>query len=159
LYSKLNTLEGFKTNLKLLNFLEKKIVFTNGVFDILHTGHVDYLSKARDLGDFLIVGLNSDSSVKRLNKGPERPINNEQARAVVLGALECVDAIVLFEEDTPYNLIKEIQPDVLAKGSDYEIEKIVGYDIVKAKGGEIKTITLSEGFSTTNVINKIISVK
>jgi rfaE bifunctional protein nucleotidyltransferase chain/domain len=159
LYSKLNTLEGFKTNLKLLNFLEKKIVFTNGVFDILHTGHVDYLSKARDLGDFLIVGLNSDSSVKRLNKGPERPINNEQARAVVLGALECVDAIVLFEEDTPYNLIKEIQPDVLVKGSDYEIEKIVGYDIVKAKGGEIKTITLSEGFSTTNVINKIISVK
>jgi rfaE bifunctional protein nucleotidyltransferase chain/domain len=159
LYSKLITIESCKAKLKLLNFLEKKIVFTNGVFDILHTGHVDYLSKARDLGDFLIVGLNSDSSVKRLNKGPERPINNEQSRAVVLGALECVDAIVLFEEDTPYNLIKEIQPDVLVKGSDYEIEKIVGYDIVKAKGGEIKTITLSEGFSTTNVINKIISGK
>ncbi len=159
LYNKLLTIESCKAKLKLLNFLEKKIVFTNGVFDILHTGHVDYLSKARDLGDFLIVGLNSDSSVKRLDKGPERPINNEQARAVVLGALECVDAIVLFEEDTPYNLIKEIQPDVLVKGSDYEIEKIVGYDIVKAKGGEIKTITLSEGFSTTNVINKIISGK
>jgi rfaE bifunctional protein nucleotidyltransferase chain/domain len=159
LHSKLITIESCKARLKLLNFLEKKIVFTNGVFDILHTGHVDYLSKARDLGDFLIVGLNSDSSVKRLNKGPERPINNEQARAVVLGALECVDAIVIFDEDTPYNLIKEIQPDVLVKGSDYEIEKIVGYDIVIAKGGEVKTITLSEGFSTTNVINKIISGK
>jgi rfaE bifunctional protein nucleotidyltransferase chain/domain len=159
LHSKLITIESCKARLKLLNFLEKKIVFTNGVFDILHTGHVDYLSKARDLGDFLIVGLNSDSSVKRLNKGPERPINNEQARAVVLGALECVDVIVIFDEDTPYNLIKEIQPDVLVKGSDYEIEKIVGYDIVIAKGGEVKTITLSEGFSTTNVINKIISGK
>jgi rfaE bifunctional protein nucleotidyltransferase chain/domain len=159
LHSKLITIESCKARLKLLNFLEKKIVFTNGVFDILHAGHVDYLSKARDLGDFLIVGLNSDSSVKRLNKGPERPINNEQARAVVLGALECVDAIIIFDEDTPYNLIKEIQPDVLVKGSDYEIEKIVGYDILIAKGGEVKTITLSEGFSTTNVINKIITGK
>ena len=159
LYSKSLSIDSFRPKLKLLNFLEKKIVFTNGVFDILHTGHVDYLSKARDLGDFLVVGLNTDSSVKRLNKGPERPINNEKSRAIVLGALECVDAILLFDEDTPYNLIKEIQPDILVKGSDYEIEKIVGYDIVTAKGGQVKTITLSQGFSTTNLINKINSGK
>jgi rfaE bifunctional protein nucleotidyltransferase chain/domain len=155
LYKKLVNVNTLKTHLSLLNFYDKKIVFTNGVFDILHTGHVDYLSKARDLGDFLIVGLNTDNSVKRLNKGPERPINNENARATVLGALECVNAIVLFDEDTPYELIKAIQPDVLVKGSDYAIEKIVGYDVVMAKGGQVKTITLSEGFSTTNIIKRI----
>ena len=102
-----------------------------------------------------MLGLNTDASVKRLNKGPERPINNEIARATVLGALECVDAIILFDEETPYDLIKAIQPDVLVKGSDYAIEKIVGYDIVKAKGGEVITINLSQGFSTTNIIKKI----
>jgi rfaE bifunctional protein nucleotidyltransferase chain/domain len=155
LYKKLVSVNTLKTHLSLLIFYDKKIVFTNGVFDILHTGHVDYLSKARDLGDFLIVGLNTDNSVKRLNKGPERPINNENARATVLGALECVNAIVLFDEDTPYELIKAIQPDVLVKGSDYAIEKIVGYDVVMAKGGQVKTITLSEGFSTTNIIKRI----
>jgi len=155
LYSKLQTVEQLKATLKIVNFREQKIVFTNGVFDILHTGHVDYLSKARDLGHFLVLGLNTDASVKRLNKGPERPINNEKARANVLGALECVDAIVLFDEETPYDLIKAIQPDVLVKGSDYAIENIVGYDIVKAKGGEVITIDLSQGFSTTNIIKKI----
>lgn len=155
LYNKLQTVEQLKATLKIVNFRGQKIVFTNGVFDILHTGHVDYLSKARDLGHFLVLGLNTDASVKRLNKGPERPINNENARATVLGALECVDAIVLFDEDTPYDLIKAIQPDVLVKGSDYTIENIVGYDIVKAKGGEVITIDLSQGFSTTNIIRKI----
>jgi len=155
LYSKLQTVEQLKSTLTIVNFKSQKIVFTNGVFDILHTGHVDYLSKARDLGHFLVLGLNTDASVKRLNKGPERPINNEKARATVLGALECVDAIVLFDEETPYDLIKAIQPDVLVKGSDYAIENIVGYDIVKAKGGEVITIDLSQGFSTTNIIKKI----
>lgn len=155
LYNKLQTVDQLKNTLTIVNFKGQKIVFTNGVFDILHTGHVDYLSKARDLGHFLVLGLNTDASVKRLNKGPERPINNEKARATVLGALECVDAIVLFDEETPYNLIKAIQPDVLVKGSDYAIENIVGYDIVKAKGGEVITIDLSQGFSTTNIIKKI----
>jgi len=155
LYSKLQSIEQLQPKLKVANFLGKKIVFTNGVFDILHTGHVDYLSKARDLGNFLVLGLNTDASVKRLNKGPERPINNEKARATVLGALECVDAIVLFDEDTPYNLIKVIQPDVLVKGNDYAVETIVGYDIVKARGGKVITIALSQGFSTTNIIKKI----
>lgn len=155
LYKKLTSVDGIKHQLAVANFLEKKIVFTNGVFDILHTGHVDYLSKARDLGDILVLGLNTDASVKRLNKGPERPVNNEVARATVLGALECVDHIILFDEDTPYELIKAIQPDILVKGSDYTAENIVGYDIVKAKGGKVITIELSQGFSTTNIINKI----
>jgi D-glycero-beta-D-manno-heptose 1-phosphate adenylyltransferase len=155
LYSKLKKVEDLSATLSVANFQGKKVVFTNGVFDILHTGHVDYLSKARDLGDILVLGLNTDASVKRLNKGPERPINNELARATVLGALECVNYIVLFNEDTPYELIKKIQPDILVKGSDYKAEAIVGYDIVKAKGGEVITIDLSQGFSTTNIINKI----
>jgi D-glycero-beta-D-manno-heptose 1-phosphate adenylyltransferase len=133
----------------------KKIVFTNGCFDILHQGHVDYLCKAKDLGNILIVGLNTDASVKRLNKSPERPINKEQSRALVLAALVLVDAIVLFDEDTPYELIKTVQPDVLVKGADYKAEDIVGYDIVKARGGEVVTIELTEGFSTTELIKKI----
>jgi rfaE bifunctional protein nucleotidyltransferase chain/domain len=155
LYAKLTTADKLKHELAKLSFLGKKVVFTNGVFDILHSGHVDYLSKARDLGDYLVLGLNTDSSVKRLNKGPERPINNEQARATVLGALECVDAIILFDEDTPYELIKAVQPDILVKGADYKPEQIAGYDIVKAKGGEVITIDLSQGFSTTSIIRKI----
>lgn len=130
----------------------KSIVFSNGCFDILHRGHVEYLSKAADLGDILIIGLNTDDSVKRL-KGPSRPVNDEKARAVVLAALEFVDAIMFFEEDTPYNLIKRVQPDVLVKGKDYKAEDIVGYDIVTAKGGKVETIELVEGFSTTNILN------
>ena len=155
LYSKLTSAEAIRYQLAAATILGKKIVFTNGVFDILHTGHVDYSSKARDLGDILVLGLNTDASVKRLNKGPERPINNEVSRATVLGALECVDYIILFDEETPYELIKAIQPDVLVKGSDYKAEAIVGYDIVKAKGGQVITIDLSQGFSTTNIIKKI----
>lgn len=131
-----------------------KIVFSNGCFDILHRGHVEYLSKAADLGDVLIIGLNTDDSVKRL-KGSSRPVNDEKSRAVVLAALEFVSAIVFFNEDTPYNLIKTVQPDVLVKGNDYKPEDIVGYDIVMKKNGKIETIELVEGFSTTNIINKI----
>lgn len=135
----------------------KKIVFTNGCFDIVHPGHVDYLTQARDLGDVLVLGLNTDNSVKRLNKAPNRPINNEQARAIVLAGLACVDHIILFDEETPYELIKFLQPDVLVKGDDYEVEKIVGYDIVIAGGGKVVTIPFLEGYSTTKLIQKILS--
>lgn len=132
-----------------------KIVFTNGCFDILHAGHVEYLAKGASEGDILIIGLNSDDSVKRL-KGSNRPINSQEARAMVLASLSFVDAIVIFDEDTPYELIEMVQPDILIKGSDYKPEDIVGYDILKAKGGEVKTIELVPGFSTTSIENKII---
>ncbi len=135
-----------------------KIVFSNGCFDILHRGHVEYLSKAADLGNVLIIGLNTDASVRRL-KGESRPVNDQNARAFLLAALSFVDAVVLFDEDTPYNLIKKIQPDVLVKGKDYKAEDVVGYDIVNAKGGEVITIDLVDGFSTTNTINKINNLK
>jgi D-glycero-beta-D-manno-heptose 1-phosphate adenylyltransferase len=134
-----------------------KVVFTNGCFDIVHPGHVDYLARARDLGDFLVVGLNTDSSVKRLQKAPGRPVNDENSRAMVLAALASVDAIVLFDEDTPYELISLLQPDVLVKGSDYKKHEVVGHDIVEARGGEVVTIPLLEGFSTSAIIRKITS--
>jgi D-glycero-beta-D-manno-heptose 1-phosphate adenylyltransferase len=133
----------------------RKIVFTNGCFDILHAGHVDYLTKARDMGNFLVLGLNTDSSVKQLNKGLNRPVNNQDARCAVLAALASVDLIVLFDEETPYELIKTIQPDVLVKGSDYKPEDIVGKDIVEANGGKVVTVALLQGYSTTAVISKI----
>ena len=133
----------------------KKIVFTNGCFDILHRGHVEYLAHARDLGDVLILGLNTDESVKRQGKSPERPINKEDTRAIILASLSCVDAIVLFNEDTPYNLIKLVQPGVLVKGNDYKAEDIVGYDIVTEAGGKVITIQLVDGFSTTKLIEKM----
>jgi rfaE bifunctional protein nucleotidyltransferase chain/domain len=149
--------------LNLERFFSKKIVFTNGCFDILHRGHVEYLTKARDLGNVLVVGLNTDASVKRQNKSPERPINNQETRAIIVAALECVDHVVLFDEDTPLELIKLVQPDVLVKGADYDANEtdksskkyIVGSDIVKAYGGQITTIDLSEGFSTTGLISKL----
>lgn len=133
---------------------DRKIVFSNGCFDILHRGHVEYLAKAAAFGDVMIIGLNTDASVKRL-KGPSRPVNDENARAFVLAGLEFVNAVVLFDEDTPYNLIKTIQPDILVKGSDYKPENIVGYDIVTAKGGKVVTVDLVEGFSTTETIAKM----
>jgi rfaE bifunctional protein nucleotidyltransferase chain/domain len=135
-------------------FKRKKVVFTNGCFDILHLGHIDYLSKAKELGDILLIGLNTDSSVKRL-KGESRPVVNEQARAKILASLFFVDAIVLFDEDTPYELIKTVQPSILVKGSDYKEEDIVGYDIVKANGGSIKTLDFLEGYSTSSIIEKL----
>ncbi|MEZ5198428.1 MAG: D-glycero-beta-D-manno-heptose 1-phosphate adenylyltransferase [Bacteroidales bacterium] len=135
-------------------FKNQKIVFTNGCFDILHLGHLDYLSKAKDLGDVLIIGLNTDASVRRI-KGQNRPINDQHSRAIFLASLRFVDAVVFFEEDTPYNLIRNIQPDILIKGSDYQAEEIVGYDVVKEKGGEIITLDFLEGYSTTSIIEKI----
>lgn len=136
----------------------KKIVFTNGCFDILHRGHVEYLSKAAAFGDVMVVGLNTDASVKRL-KGLSRPVNDEFARAFVLAGLEFVSAVVLFDEDTPYDLIKKVQPDFLVKGSDYKPENIVGYDIVTAKGGKVVTVDLVDGFSTTKTIEKMSAVQ
>lgn len=133
----------------------RKIVFTNGCFDILHQGHVECLSRARDLGNFLVVGLNSDDSVKRLNKAPNRPVNSEASRAKVLAALGVVDCIVVFNEDTPLELITLFHPDVLVKGGDYQAEKIVGYNEVMASGGEVVIIPLVEGFSTTGAIEKL----
>lgn len=131
-----------------------RVVFTNGCFDLLHRGHVDYLAKAADCGNRLVIGVNSDASVSRL-KGPGRPIQDEQSRLRILASLQCVDAVVLFSEDTPYELIKMLQPDVLVKGSDYSPENIVGYDILKARGGEVKTIDFIEGFSTSAIERKI----
>lgn len=130
------------------------IVFTNGCFDIIHRGHVDYLSRARDLGTKLVLGLNSDASVRRL-KGESRPIVDQQSRAFVLAGFQFIDYVVIFEEDTPFNLISTIQPDILVKGGDYKIENIVGHDIVEAHGGKVMTIPFVEGFSTTNIVNKM----
>lgn len=133
---------------------DQRVVFTNGCFDLVHRGHVDYLSRARDLGDLLILGLNSDASVRRL-KGPSRPIVDEKSRALLLAAFQFIDYVVLFEEDTPYELIKAAQPDILVKGGDYKPEDIVGYDIVKQRGGQVVTIDFVPGFSTTNIVEKL----
>ncbi|MBI9039685.1 MAG: D-glycero-beta-D-manno-heptose 1-phosphate adenylyltransferase, partial [Bacteroidales bacterium] len=152
--SKILNTQSLKNQLAIWRFLDKKIVFSNGCFDILHLGHIDYLSKASDFGDILIIGLNTDNSVRKL-KGNNRPINDEKSRAMILASLQFVNNVVLFDEDTPYDLIKFVQPDILVKGSDYLEENIVGYDIVKAKGGEVKTIDLVPDISTTRIENKI----
>ncbi len=141
--------------LHLWRFQQKKVVFTNGCFDILHLGHVDYLAKAKDQGDILVVGVNTDRSVQRLGKGKNRPITDENSRAMLVAALHFVDAVVLFDDETPYELIRKVQPDVLVKGSDYQPEEIVGFDIVTAKGGRVVTIPLLPGYSTTAIENKI----
>lgn len=133
----------------------KKIVFTNGCFDLLHLGHIDYLSKAADCGDVLIVGVNSDSSVKLLNKGANRPIQDQTSRATIIAALHFVDIVCVFDEETPYELIKLIQPDVLVKGADYKVEQVAGHDIVLARGGEVKLIELVKGYSTSAIEGKI----
>ena len=132
-----------------------RIVFTNGVFDILHRGHVDYLQAAAALGDRLVVGVNSDDIVRRLGKGPERPLNDQNSRAHVLSALRCVDAVIIFDEDTPLELITAIRPDVLVKGGDWTPDRIVGADLEKAAGGEVLSIPLTDGFSTTGLVEKI----
>ena len=146
---------SYSRMLTIWRFQGKKTVFTNGCFDILHLGHIDYLSKAKDLGDLLIVGLNTDLSVSAL-KGRNRPIQDEISRAMVLSSLSMVDVVVFFGEETPYNLIKITRPDILVKGADYKPEDIVGYDIVKSKGGEIVTIEYLEGYSTTAIEKKIL---
>ena len=152
--NKLLSHKNLEAKLQAWRSAQKTIVFTNGCFDILHRGHVEYLAQAADLGDVLVIGLNTDASVKRL-KGESRPVNDEQSRALLLSALQFVDAVVLFGEDTPYELIKQVQPDVLVKGDDYKPEEIVGYDVVTAKGGKVLTINLVDGFSTTNIIRRM----
>jgi D-glycero-beta-D-manno-heptose 1-phosphate adenylyltransferase len=135
--------------------LGRVIVFTNGVFDILHPGHVRYLRDARALGDLLIVGVNSDRSVKELAKAPDRPINGEAERAEVLSALAAVDAVVIFDEDTPHAVISDVQPDILVKGADWGENAIVGRDVVEARGGRVVRIPLAEGYSTTAILGRI----
>ena len=130
------------------------VVFTNGVFDLLHPGHVRYLQQARALGDMLIVGLNSDASVRR-NKGPERPINPESERAEVVAALECVDAVVIFDEDTPAEIVRACQPDILVKGADWPADQIVGRDTVEARGGRVVRMPVEAGYSTTALVERI----
>lgn len=134
--------------------LGRRVVFTNGCFDILHHGHLDLLAKAANHGNVLVVGVNTDSSVQRL-KGPTRPVTNEQDRLFQLASLMCVDAVCLFDEDTPAELIKLIKPDVLVKGGDYTIDKIVGADFVLQSGGQVEIIPFVEGYSTTGLISKI----
>jgi rfaE bifunctional protein nucleotidyltransferase chain/domain len=146
--------DELKLQLKRWDLLGKKIVFTNGVFDILHKGHIQLLSEAASFADVLIIGVNSDASVKRL-KGDSRPVNEEGSRALILAALLMVDAVIIFEEDTPLELIKFIKPNVLVKGGDYTLDTIVGAKEVLANNGEVKIIPLEEGFSTTGIINKM----
>lgn len=155
IHTKILSGADLERQLAIWRFKSKKIVFTNGCFDLLHLGHIDYLSKAKDKGDLLIVGVNTNDSVKRLNKGGARPITDEHARASIIAALLFVDAVVLFDEDTPYELIRRVQPDILVKGSDYQARDIVGYDIVMAKGGRVETIDFLEGYSTTAIEEKI----
>jgi len=144
----------YQRMLSIWQFQGKRIVFTNGCFDILHLGHIDYLSKAKDLGDLLVIGLNTDLSVSKL-KGKNRPIQDEVSRAFILASLSFVDAVVYFGEETPYNLIKTTQPDILVKGADYKPEDIVGYDIVTNKGGQVVTISFLPGYSTSAIESKI----
>ena len=135
--------------------LGQRVVFTNGVFDILHPGHTRYLTDARALGDLLIVGLNSDRSARAQGKAPGRPINPEAERAEILAALACVDAVVVFDEDTPHEIIAAIQPDILVKGADWGEDAIVGRDIVEGRGGRVVRMPLAEGYSTTTIIERI----
>lgn len=134
-----------------------RLVFTNGCFDILHPGHVDYLERARSMGEGLVVGLNSDASVRRL-KGELRPINDQASRARVLAALQCVDYVVIFDEDTPLELIKKLRPDVLVKGGDWSVDRIVGREVVQEAGGEVCSIALLDGHSTTATVERIVDM-
>ena len=151
---KISDLASLKSRINTWKNEGKKVVFTNGVFDLLHIGHITYLSKAAELGDKLIIGLNADSSVKRI-KGDSRPINPQDSRAALLASFFFVDAVVVFEEDTPLNLITALMPDILIKGADYTIDNIVGAKEVLANGGEVETITFVEGYSSTSIIQKI----
>ena len=162
--SKLEIIKGkvFRTEelraiLNIWRLLEKKIVFTNGCFDLLHLGHVDYLSKAADLGDKLVIGLNSDVSTSAL-KGPGRPIIDQYSRSIMLASLSFVDAVILFDEPTPLELIGQVRPDILVKGADYSVDQIVGADLVLDYGGDVQTIEYLSGYSTTNIEKKIRSL-
>ena len=153
----LNKIKNLESSLSTINHWKsegKRIVFTNGCFDLLHLGHVEYLNKAAEKGDVLIVGLNTDDSVKRL-KGETRPIQKLEARAAILASLECVSLVIPFADETPLKLIQTILPDVLVKGADYKAENIVGYTEVVANGGKVETVEIVEGYSTTNIIEKL----
>jgi len=152
--TKILTPESLRLKLGLWKFRDQKIVFTNGCFDLLHLGHIDYLGKAAEMGDVLIIGVNTDESVRRL-KGKGRPINHEDQRLQILASLFFVDAVILFNEDTPYELIKTIQPNVLVKGGDYTVANIIGADLVSAAGGFVHVIPLLAGYSTTLTEEKI----
>jgi len=153
-YNSTDDVRGLISSLRAGN---KKIVFTNGVFDIIHRGHVEYLREAKSMGDVLIVGMNSDSSVKAI-KGEKKPVVTQENRAFVLGNLKPVDYVLIFDEDNPYNLIKKVMPDVLVKGADWEEDKIIGSDIVKSGGGEVKRVKLVENSSSTNIIERIVQL-
>jgi D-glycero-beta-D-manno-heptose 1-phosphate adenylyltransferase len=165
--AKIYTLDTLQKNLQVFRFFGKKIVFTNGCFDILHRGHIDYLAKASDLGDALVVGLNSDASVKHQGKGSSRPLQDEQTRAMIMASLHFVSAVIIFDEDTPLSLIEFVKPDILVKGADYDVAEndphskkyIVGSKEVKANGGQVKTIEFLEGYSTSAIEQKIIKSK
>jgi D-beta-D-heptose 7-phosphate kinase/D-beta-D-heptose 1-phosphate adenosyltransferase len=152
--SKLLTLPALRRRLSSLRRAGRRIVFTNGVFDLLHPGHVRYLRAAKRLGDVLVVGLNSDRSVRRLGKGADRPLVKQRDRAEVLAALEMVDYVTVFAEDTPFQLIRALQPDVLVKGGDWSVDRIVGADLVLGRGGRVKSLPFAKGYSTTNLLKR-----
>ena len=152
--SKIFSLDDLKNQVNAWKQAGEEVVFTNGCFDIIHRGHIEVLAQTVNLGDKLIIGLNSDSSIQKL-KGKNRPIIDEQARAILLASLEFVDAVVIFSEDTPLKLISALLPDVLAKGGDYEIDTIVGHEIVQQNGGKVKLVPFVDGFSSTTIIEKI----
>jgi len=154
LKNKIFSLESLKTQVESWKETGEKVVFTNGCFDILHQGHIEVLARTADLGSKLIIGLNSDSSIQKL-KGENRPIIQQQSRAILLASFSFVDAVVLFSEETPINLISTLLPDVLAKGGDYEIETIVGHEIVQKNGGKVILVPFVDGFSSTTIIEKI----
>ena len=152
--SKILSAPALKNQLEKWRKLKQRIVFTNGCFDLLHYGHIDYLAKARDLGDRLVLGLNTDASISRI-KGPSRPVKDEISRSHILAAMQCVDAVILFDEETPINLISMISPDVLVKGGDYEVKDIVGHEIVLNNKGKVCTIDFVDGYSSSALIEKI----
>jgi len=154
IYNKIHNLKGLKIQMERWKQAGNEVVFTNGCFDIIHKGHIEVLARSADLGDKLIIGLNSDKSIQKL-KGKDRPIIDEQSRAILLSALSFVDAIILFSEATPLKLISTLLPDVLVKGGDYEIETIVGHEIVQQNGGKVKLVPFLDGFSSTTIIDKI----
>jgi rfaE bifunctional protein nucleotidyltransferase chain/domain len=152
---KIMSWKELEARLLLWRLKDEKIVFSNGCFDIIHRGHVEYLERAKQEGSKLVIGLNSDDSVRRMNKGPGSPFYDQESRAIVISALQFVDAVALFDEDTPLELIKLVKPDVLVKGADYDPETVVGADFLKTYGGIVKTVPLTEGFSTSALVRRI----
>lgn len=152
----IHTIESFRPVREFLLKSGRKLVFTNGCFDIIHRGHLEYLNEAKSLGHKLLVGINSDTSVKQL-KGDDRPVNNELDRAFVIDNLKTVDYVIIFNDETPYNLIKSVKPDILVKGGDWKPDKIVGSDIVIENGGEVKSLSFIDNYSTSAIVKKIIA--